>query len=86
MPCEHGIRNAISNAVLSEVGQSTFSCLDEHMFDCEVDSNHVFSLIRYISACYSKVRFHNVVKMLNEDLKENRIRKKFSKLVLFAHQ
>ena len=86
MPREHGIRNAISNAVLSEVGQSTFSCLDEHMFDCEVDSNHVFSLIRYISACYSKVRFHHVVKMLNEDLKENRIRKKFSKLVLFAHQ
>ena len=86
MPRESGVRTVISSYVLSEVGQSTFASLDEHMFDCEVDSNHVFALIRCISECYSKIRFHHVVRMLSDDLKEERIRKKYSKLVLFAHQ
>ena len=54
MPRESGIRTVISSSVLSEVGQSTFASLDEHTFDCEVDSNHVFALIRCISECYSK--------------------------------
>ena len=31
--------------------QHFLASMNTVMFDCEVDSNHVFSLIRYISAC-----------------------------------
>ena len=56
------------------------------MFDTPVDDNHTLKLIKTISQCYCKVRFHHLAKSYTDKLSTNRVRKKLTKLVLFEHQ
>jgi len=86
IPRDSYLKSAISASVLAEVGSSAFDSLSDHMFETEADCNHVFSLIQHICECYTKIRLHHVVRTMNTGLKDKPIRKKFSKLILFAHQ
>ena len=83
---DSGLRPAIKTSVLAEVGNSVFTSLDGHMLDMETENNHVFSLIRGVVDTYLNVRLHHVVKTQNNSLKDKRVRKTYSKLILFAHQ
>ena len=66
--------------------KTTFKDLDTHMLDATVNDNHTFTLIKTIFKCYSKMRLYHLSKAITETATKNKVRKKFSKLVLFEHQ
>ena len=87
LPRCKGIPDAISFAVLQNLDLTkVFKKLDEHMFDCAIEDNHIFSLVKTIAKCYCKVKLHHLGKETTQKLTGTRIRKKLSKLVLFKHQ
>ena len=63
-----------------------FTELDDHMRECSFEDNHVFNLIKLVSRCYSKVRFHHLASTKSLELKGNNIRRRLSKLILFKNQ
>ena len=63
--------------MLSEVdNRTTFLSLSDHCFDCEADKNHVFILIKCITACYIKIMMHHLARRKNEKLSGPVVRKK----------
>ena len=67
-------------------GKQLFSCLDAHMFDTTPTTNHTLSLIKCCIECFLKIRLHHIGKQYTEQITGDKIRKQFSKLVLFKHQ
>ena len=60
LPRSSGLSYAIPSAVLKSLNISTiFTELDDHMRERSFEDNPVFSLIRLVFKCYSKVRFHH---------------------------
>ena len=87
LPQSKGLPDAIVSTVLSNINKAnTFPELDEHMLDTTVDDNHVFTLVKTISRCYSRVRFYHLGKSITEQQSDNKVRKRLTKLVLFNHQ
>ena len=76
----------IANSILPLTAAKTFQSLTNHMFDCEPLNNHVFALIKCISACYSKIRLHHLAVKYNEQATGKKLRKTLGKLILFKHQ
>ena len=67
----------------------TFIDLNDHMKESGVldMDNHVLLLIKSLSRNFLKIRMHHVAKEFNQSMiKNNRVRKKFNKLVLFKNQ
>ena len=65
---------AIAVAVLTNVA-NVFPALKEHMFDTAIDENHVFSLIKLVSSCYSTIRLHHLAKVETEKNSGSFVRK-----------
>ena len=66
---------------------NTFVELHEHMRETGVTDNHVFLLIKSVTRNYLKIRMHQIAKEANQTrIKNERIRKKINKLVLFKNQ
>ena len=87
LPRSSGLSDAIPSAVLKSLNISTiFRELDDHMRECSFEDNHVFSLIKLVSKCYSKVRFHHLASEKSLKLKGKNIRRRLSKLILFKNQ
>ena len=87
LPQAKGLPDAVSSSVLESLNLSyTFKELQNHMFDCSLQDNHVFNLIKSISKCYCKIRLHHLGKQATEEISGTKIRKKLSKLVLFKYQ
>ena len=87
LPQCKGINDAIAAAVLGEINISkVFKELHSHMFDTPVNDNHIISLIKKISKCYSKVRLYHLGKEATAKLHGKKVRKTLNKLVLFNHQ
>ena len=87
LPQCSGIVNAIATAVLSTcIGSDIFETLDEHMYDCTATNNHIASLVKCCSQCYSKIRMHHLAKVHTAKLQGKKVRKQLSKLILFSHQ
>ena len=82
------IAEALVLSVLKQVGDDDiFPELTEHMVEQTVTDNHLFLLIKSVSRSYIKIRMHHVAKEANEALlKNDKVRKKMSKLILFKHQ
>ena len=76
----------ISHAVLAELGCTTFTNLHCHMFDSTAESNHIFTLIKVLVSCYTKIRMHHLAKQKTAEVTGISVRKQFSKLILFKHQ
>lgn len=88
-PKEKNFSDTLSLVVLKEVCAKTnciFPSLEKHMFDSTPVDNHIFSLVKVISQCYVKIRMYHLGKCKTESLNVEKIRKKFSKLILFKHQ
>lgn len=87
LPQATGVSHAISAAVLNHVAYNAiFDQLYEHMLDSTADNNHVFSLIKCVSHCFCKIRFHHLAKTFTAKLTGAKVRKQLTKLVLFKHQ
>ena len=87
LPNGYGIPEAISIAVLSSIkDKQVFSNLKSHMKDCTVEENHVYLLIKNIVKLYCKIRLYHLGKEKTAVENSFKIRKKFSKLILFSHQ
>ena len=88
LPQGPGVAEALGRAVLQEVGadNSVFRDLYPHMLDTEPDNNHVFSLIKAVSAAYTNVRMHHVAKQHNLKVTGKYVRKTMTKTILFKHQ
>eukprot|EP00794_Sanderia_malayensis_P010334 gene10334-11409_t len=55
LPQAKGIADAITFSVLQNLDlRKIFRSLDDHMFDCAVEDNHVLALIKTITKCYCK--------------------------------
>ena len=50
------------------------------------EDNYVFNLIRLVSRCFSKVRFHHLAAEETARITGNKIRRKLNKLILFNNQ
>ena len=87
LPRQAGLADAIPTAVLKSIRlSSVFTELDEHMMQCAFEDNHVFNLIRLVSRCFSKVRFHHLAAEETARITGNKIRRKLNKLILFNNQ
>ena len=87
LPRSSGIPDAIAMSVLQNVDTcKVFQKLESHMFDSEIEDNHIFSLIKVIAKSYCKIKLHHLGKEYTQKLTGTRIRKKLSKIVLFSHQ
>ena len=85
LPRSSGIPDAMS--VLQNIDTcKVFQKLESHMFDSEIEDNHIFSLIKVIAKSYCKIKLHHLGKEYTQKLTGIRIRKKLSKIVLFSHQ
>ena len=77
----------ISSSVLNNLKQfNLFSNLNKHMFDTDVENNHILKLIKLISSNYSKIRLHYLVKLETKSSHGINIRQKLTKIILFKHQ
>ena len=87
LPQGKGIPDAIALSIWNSINmKTTFKIVDTHMLDTTVNDNHTFTLIKTIFKCYSKMRLYHLSKAIAEMATKNKVRKKFSKLVLFEHQ
>ena len=87
LPQGRGLSSAITTAVLPVcVDADVFPSLNDHMFDSTCVDNHLFSLIKCCSACYTKIRMYHIGKRYTDVLQGDNIRKKLSRLILFKHQ
>ena len=50
------------------------------------ESCHKYELARKVATCYITIRLKKECKRKNLDIKKNRIRQKYNKVVLFQHQ
>ena len=53
------------------------------MMELSPSQNHVFELVKLISAAYLKVRLHHLAKEKTQSLTSSYVRKTYSKLILF---
>ena len=82
-----GIPDGISCSVLHDIGHiGLFPSLQEHMFDCSIEDNHVFNLIKRVSKKYCRIRMFHLAKEFKAHHTGKKIRKTLSKLILFKHQ
>ena len=85
--CSSGLTDAIAITVLSAcIGLNIFQDLNEHMYECTVTNNHIGSLIKCSSRCYTKIRMHHLAKKYSEKIQGEKLRKNLSKLILFKNQ
>ena len=75
-------------SVLEDINiSSIFVDLEEHMLEQSIMDNHVLLLVKAVARSYIKIRMHHIAKEFNESIvKNDRVRKKLTKLVLFKHQ
>ena len=84
---ENVVATKVINAVLkSFVNVPIFTCLVEHMFQCEPQNNHVIILIKAICEKYLKVRYAYASRKFSMEVKSRVAysRQKYNKLILFA--
>ena len=87
LPHEKRIDRAIVKAVFGRIDhKNVFSDLQNHEFELPITDNHVFALIKCVSKCYSKVRFHHMAREFNQKIPSSNVRKQFTKLILFKNQ
>ena len=76
-----------SSSVLNNLKQfNLFSNLNKHMFDTDVENNHILKLIKLISSNCSKIRIHHFVNLETKSSHGINIRQKLTKIILFKHQ
>lgn len=56
------------------------------MRDIVAEDNHVYTLVKLITASYLKIRLHHLAKERSRSLSKEFIRQKLTKLILFNHQ
>ena len=77
----------LSTVVLHQLaGHLIFESLVDHMFDSTPENNHLIRLIKCVCSCFGKIRMHHVARRYTEQIIGDRVRKQFTKLVLFKHQ
>ena len=82
-----GIADAIAASVFRETPlHDIFPELTTHMMEMSVGDNHVYNLIKTVSKNYSKIKLYHLGRVLTDRLTGERVRKKFTKLVLFKNQ
>jgi hypothetical protein len=54
--------------------------------DCSAASNHRLNVIKTLAVCYGKVRLFHLGKVITEKIQGGKVRKQFSKLILFKNQ
>ena len=63
LPQCRGIQNAVCVSVLEKFGSmKIFLELDDHMKECAIEDNHVYSPVKTIAKCYCKIRFFHLAK------------------------
>lgn len=74
------------NKVKNTVNDSVFTneIITRHFQSQDLFSNHRSQLINLIISIYINIRFYHIARENNE--KFNKLRKKFTKLILFAHE
>lgn len=78
---------AISTSVLERcLGKQIFQTLTTHMLDSTPTTNHVVKLVKCCIECFLKIRLHHLAKQYTEEISGEKIRKLYSKLILFKHQ
>ena len=66
---------------------NVFPELNTHMIDTPVTENHTFMLIKAVARNFLKSRMHHLAKKMNQNLVRNdRVRKKLTKLIHFKGQ
>ena len=86
LPLSSSLIPEISTVFLAEVGGKCFISLMAHMFDTTPDNNHVYNLVKCISQCYCKIMMHHLASQKTAEITGIKVRKQFTKLVLFKHQ
>ena len=88
LPQGKNIAEGLILSVLTDLDtEKVFVDLDHHMQETGVMENHVGLLIRSVTRSYIKICMHHLAKQNNQAIvKNNRVRKKLHKLVLFNHQ
>ena len=63
-----------------------FTDLNDHMIDCSPEDNHVFILVKLVSAAYTKIKLHHLAKRATERSNTGNVRRRLTKLILFKNQ
>ena len=87
LPRQLGLSEVIPAALLKSSNLSSiFSEFDEHIKKCAVENNHVFNLVKLVTKCFAKVRFHHLAVERTVEIKGTDIRRKLNKFILFKNQ
>ena len=76
----------VKNVLVFATQKNLFPTLHCHMLDSTPTTNHIFSLARCCAEAYLKIRMHHLGKRYTEKITGQKVRKQFSKLILFKHQ
>lgn len=76
----------VKNILIFATHKNLFPTLYSHMFDSTPTTNHIFNLTRCCAESYLKIRMHHSGKLYTEKITGQKVRKQFSKLILFKHQ
>ena len=86
-PLSKGVTGAISMSVMKDLQLKTiFPDLTEHMRETDVTDNHFFNLIKSVCKNYCKIRMFHIGKQITNKISQDKIKKKYSKLILFKSQ
>ena len=87
LPQCKGVQEGIAAAMLRTIDvKQVFTNLEDHMLDCIITENHIFLLIKVAAKIYCKIKLYHLGKEKTQTISSDRIRHKFSKLILFNHQ
>ena len=81
-----GIIEGISSSVLHDLAGKVFNDIQSHMFDSDINDNHIYQLIKRISKKYSKIRMFHLAKEFKTRHLGKNIRQTLSRLIVNKHQ
>ena len=81
-----GIIDGICSSVLHDLAGTVFNDIQSHMFDSDINDNHIYQLIKRISKKYSRMRMFHLGKEFKTRHLGKNIRNTLSRLIVNKHQ
>ena len=79
--------STLTSSIVTELAaKQIFLDLNDHMLDLTVESNHVYTLMKSFTQCFTKITMHALAESYIEKFSGNKVQKQLSKHVIFEHQ
>lgn len=81
----NNLKEKLTLEALLEINfDNLFPLLNTHMFETEIDNNHIYKLTKNIISSYLKIKLHQIARQRNED-NNVFVRNRLSRLIIFSN-